>query len=624
MTIVVFPQGTSYVPTEELEYSFSKTGVFGGKLCPHRSCTQGRFYNLFLVWQLKFCTTMTYASHTRKQLWSSPSSHEKKIPTMPRVQLGKVDSYHRATRPLMSFVHAGREYQPSHVWTRDELLAVTPDIIVRYIKLKVYGSEDAQADVTPPLYYRSSTIKFWKKAWSYFMLNQMTPWNKIAGMGNPTRSIAVNKIIKAMKKMESARLGRPSNARQAFRSMEYEQVIEILGAQTGEPGIWLAAYLEFQLSMIARIDDTAKFRAPDLQPLEDFPFFGVTARLCWSKNCYKERDAPTQILFGAEDWRYCVLSLLASWLELHFLLNPEPNEYFFGAFGMTDPITIKNSAGYYLRKIIKDEDFIRAVIGQLGSHSNRKFGVTYARKSGCSKDDTNFRGRWKNHRRQQDEYADTTIPYVDAKVAGALCKGGLVAYVLMDASGITNQWVLDYVAPGMRSATFCADPQSAPNEFTAVIPEQVCIILGRALLWKVFHPSGEHGVAPEIKARILHAYTDLGGRNTLGQGENPVKKIPLGVTGVDSELVIDELLQESEAGRNGDIRVCTGMERQEVCLLLSQVLHLRRELRDAAAKQDCRFMLLCHELSRIKKNVARVAIMPARREQVLGESTGGQ
>jgi len=59
---------------------------------------------------------------------------------------------------------------------------------------------------------------------------------------------------------------------------------------------------------------------------------------------------------------------------------------------------------------------------------------------------------------QQDEYANTAIPYVDAKVPGALCKGGPVAYVVTDASGITNQWVLDYVAPSMRSATFCADP----------------------------------------------------------------------------------------------------------------------------------------------------------------------
>ena len=527
--------------------------------------------------------------------------------------VSKVDSYHQATRPLMSFVH-GQEYRPGHVWSTDDLLSVTPDILVRYIKMKVYGSENAQPDIDPPLYYRSNSVAYWKKAWSYFMPNQITPWNEIAAVGNPTRSTAVNKILKAMKKMECALLGRPSTARRAFRSMEYEQVIEILSAHTGEPGIWLAAYLAFQFSMIARIDDTAKFRAPDLQPFEEFPFFGITARLCWAKNCYEERDAPIQILFGAEDWRYCVLSLLASWLELHFLLNPEPNENFFGAFGMTNPITIKNSAGYYLRKIIKDEDFIRAVIGELGSHSNRKFGVTAARKSGCSKDDTDFRGRWKNHRHQQDEYADTTIPYVDAKVPGALCKGGPVAYVVKDASGIADQWVLDYVAPSMRSATFCADPQSAPNEFTAVIPEQVCIILGRALLWKVFDGGQQElGVAPEIRARIMHAYAGLGVRNTLGQGDNPVRKVPLGVTGVDSELVIDELLQEVEAGRNGDVRVRTGMERQEVRLLSSQVLHLRHELRDATAEQDRRYLLLRHELSRINKNVSRIAAMPARR-----------
>ena len=48
-----------------------------------------------------------------------------------------------------------------------------------------------------------------------------------------------------------------------------------------------------------------------------------------------------------------------------------------------------------------------------------------------------------------------------------------------------------------------------------------------------------------------------------------------GVIGVDSELVIDELLHENEAGgTGGDVRVRTGMERQEVHLLSSQVLHL--------------------------------------------------
>jgi hypothetical protein len=62
---------------------------------------------------------------------------------------------------------------------------------------------------------------FWKKAWSYFMLNQITPWNEISHVGNPTCSTVVNKIIKAMKKMEAARLGRPSQARWAFQPMEF-------------------------------------------------------------------------------------------------------------------------------------------------------------------------------------------------------------------------------------------------------------------------------------------------------------------------------------------------------------------------------------------------------------------
>ncbi len=40
-----------------------------------------------------------------------------------------------------------------------------------------------------------------------------------------------------------------------------------------------------------------------------------------------------------------------------------------------------------------------------------------------------------------------------------------------------------------------------------------------------------------------------------------MKKIPLGMIGVDSELVIDELLHENEAGgTGGDVRVRTGME----------------------------------------------------------------
>ncbi len=33
-----------------------------------------------------------------------------------------------------------------------------------------------------------------------------------------------------------------------------------------------------------------------------------------------------------------MLSLLASWLELHIFLNPEENEYIFGAWGLPNKL----------------------------------------------------------------------------------------------------------------------------------------------------------------------------------------------------------------------------------------------------------------------------------------------
>ncbi len=82
----------------------------------------------------------------------------------------------------------------------------------------------------------------------------------------------------------------------------------------------------------------------------------------------------------------------------------------------------------------------------------------------------------------------------------ATMKGGPVAYIVKDASGITDQWILDYVVPSMRQGLFCPNPNNALNVFAAAIPEQVCIILGRALLFKMFDRSpGEKRVG-----RVAH------------------------------------------------------------------------------------------------------------------------
>jgi hypothetical protein len=83
-----------------------------------------------------------------------------------------------------------------------------------------------------------------------------------------------------------------------------------------------AAFIPLQFSMIGRVDDTSKFHEADLKPYTLYPNYGVTARLCWSKNVTDERDVPDQVLFGA-------------------MTNPEPHEFIFCCCGLDDPVCIK-------------------------------------------------------------------------------------------------------------------------------------------------------------------------------------------------------------------------------------------------------------------------------------------
>ena len=107
-------------------------------------------------------------------------------------------------------------YKPGHKWSKAQLLAITPEKILRYIKRKVYGDEDANPDEEPPVYHRRNSVLFWKKAWSYFMLDQDHQWSEVTRKGNPTRAASINKLLRAMRRMEVARRGRPSKVRRSF------------------------------------------------------------------------------------------------------------------------------------------------------------------------------------------------------------------------------------------------------------------------------------------------------------------------------------------------------------------------------------------------------------------------
>jgi hypothetical protein len=145
-------------------------------------------------------------------------------------------------------------------------------------------------------------------------------------------------------------------------------------------------------------------------------------------------------------------------------------------------------------------------------------------------------------------------------------------YAAERESGISDGWIIDHVTPNMASAG---------------IPRQVCLVLGRAMLWRIFDRCGEDLVPPEQRIRILQRYEDLSANNLLSVGTNPVKKIPLVVDGYDSEVLIDQVVGGDDDDTDNPVLIQRmRLRRQEIRLLASQVIHLRRELADSRVEHE--------------------------------------
>ncbi len=459
------------------------------------------------------------------------------------------------------------------------------------------------------------------------MINSHMQYNEIAKVGNPTRSPIINKLIQKVTRKETARRGAPSQKRRALFPTEFEQSMDHFEhMEQKEEGLFAGAFFRFQLHMAARGDDTAKARLADMKPFHQFEDYGVTMRLCWSKNVQEERDSPTQLLVGAMDHRYCVLTALALWLEHHFTLNENENDFLFAIFhatpekfeidmeGEDNPEKeralqeeacvdyIKGKAYDYLTSYFKDSEFVPVDDGKKGVHSIRKLALDIIRGAGLSKDDGDHRARWKGGDRQQDEYTSTTIPYVDAKAAFALCKGGACAYIPKEESGVTDGWILDHVVPNAKRH----------------VPKQVAVVLGRALLWLICHED-EHSrdayVPSYITERVFSAIHDLGESNTLDESENLIARQPLLCDGVDSELIIQPFLSDGEAsGELGvDPRAQHAMHRQEIRMLTSHILHQRREITDMKAEGERMHKMQMSMMTKMNRNIIRLVNVPTNR-----------
>ena len=73
------------------------------------------------------------------------------------------------------------------------------------------------------------------------------------------------------------------------------------------------------------------------------------------------------------------------------------SEFVFDMVGAQCPILIKETVGDHLCETLSSEDVTAMgaqVLGNVGTHSLRKYGTTFARGSGCSKEDVDLRARW--------------------------------------------------------------------------------------------------------------------------------------------------------------------------------------------------------------------------------------
>lgn len=420
----------------------------------------------------------------------------------------------------------GVNYPSNTEFTQERLQQITPEQIVAWFNHKVYGTPTPTVDDNPTL-GRSNSLHYWKKALSYFIPNKHTQWNEISKVGNPTKSLDVNEMIKRVRQKEVRKQGKKSFARRPLRETEFREILTRL-RQSDDIIVkyGIPALLVFQFHLIGRIDDCSAWKREFFKPHDVHADKCAKVRLAWGKNVHEERDAPWQHVVGAIDKDYCVLLNVGLWLEvfLKSVMGAGQRPHVFGFTNELDPEKAAKKTKAFVYRVLKPIfDDVGVELenngSPIGSHSIRKYASTWVRSNGISKDDKDHRGRWQ-HRRTSDRYDDVQLDFVDAKVAAVLAKGGVCRYHVVDPA-CTDDWIVSVVTPNI----------------SGVYGQQLAKLLGRSLLWLAFSEHKEM-LPPPMLQQITSAYSQV---RTIADGQNPVAKKLQIVTGHDAQVFIDDV-----------------------------------------------------------------------------------
>ena len=357
---------------------------------------------------------------------------------------------------------------------------------------------------------------------------------------------------------------------------------------------------------MSRIDCSCNWKNCFLDTHDIYPDFAAKARLAWSKNVNEESEAPWQIMLGSRDPLFCVFIGLAIWLEYYLGQTAGLSPYVFDFSGdHTERGATKSNAFVQeaLRKVYTGGEFIAEKDGPLGSHSTRKYSSTRARRSGATKDDRDYRGRWKTDRRVGDRYEDVELPFVDAKVAGMTCVGGPCSYRIKADSPVTDDWILEHVVPNIAGH--------------ASYGPGLGRILGKALLWVIFSEKS-NWVPGAIVERVKIAYYQLLGEESA---ENPIEKKMLVITGDDASLLINEVdnapQQQQEEGQQQHQEPVGGhlegqTSRQIINTLLHQVNTQQMQITALHEALAAHREIMLAQFRITQTNIRRIAAQPIR------------
>ena len=145
---------------------------------------------------------------------------------------------------------------------------------------------------------------------------------------------------------------------------------------------------------------------------------------------------------------------------------------------------------------------------------------------------------------------------MDAKVTNVLCIGGACIYQVHERSGINNSFILYYVVPGISRR----------------LSKDMSIILGTALLWCIYSEHGD-SVPDSIRHSVQLMYNNY--KNSDFEETNPVKRVPIVITGSKGHVYMDEIHVEGLDNPSGTTIADRPMREQQ--LVINSQLRLINE-----------------------------------------------